>query len=188
MGVLGFGYTESTEIFRYLKPYGGMEKKMSGNDNFELDFSEEQKRQKKMMLRNIVCFAVIIVIATVFFNVGKSGSDISWSEDSVSITDKDGETVTLQYKDINRAQLLDTWDMGENVSGDETKSYTSGVRQNDDVGQFTTCINRNVDKFIVLYTDSDIWVLNYESEDVTEDIYDSMLETFSTKGYTVSTQ
>ncbi|MGM9521291.1 MAG: PH domain-containing protein [Oscillospiraceae bacterium] len=141
---------------------------------------------KRELYRNLIVMLVIVVAATVFLNLDKSGGKIIWGESGLSLEEKNGNSVTVSYDDIISAEVTELDDYGEPVNGESTKNYKTGMWNNDRWGDYYLMVTCSTKKVIVLTAkDGAAYVINYETEDVTVDIYNSMLEIFAEGGYDI---
>jgi hypothetical protein len=107
---------------------------------------------------------------------------VTIGEDSLGIQSYKGQEISVSYKDLTKVELNDTYDFGEVVDGTDTTRGTGGLWRNDTYGEYYLFINKKVDDYIILTTDTKIIVFNYESTNVTDSIYSNFIDLMKEKG------
>ncbi|NBJ92867.1 hypothetical protein [Parablautia muri] len=144
-------------------------------------------RQKNPFIqyRNNSIFMCVIILAVFFFFSRNRTNETVYvlsEEDAVSITGCTGEKITVNYQDLVSVELLDAIDFGEVVDGTDTNQGAAGLWKNERWGEYHLFILHKAKKYIVLTTQEDVVVFNYESTDVTRNLYNALNELMVRKG------
>ncbi|MCC8137062.1 MAG: hypothetical protein LIO76_03200 [Clostridiales bacterium] len=139
------------------------------------DFTE--KHQGLVNMLKILVGVIVIVIIVNALGIFKSAAVTVKIEDEVfTITYEDETVVQFSKEEIQSAELVTTFTMGDAVESISEKKYTVGTWENEDWGQYTLCIRQSVESYIVLTTtDGAVCVFNYESADSTEAMCSALL-------------
>ncbi|MCD7761682.1 MAG: hypothetical protein LUI14_00515 [Lachnospiraceae bacterium] len=139
------------------------------------DFTE--KHQGLVNMLKLLVGVIVIVAIVNALGIFKSATVAVEIEDEVfTITYEDETVIQFSKDDIQSAELVTTFTMGEAVETLSEKKYTVGTWENEDWGQYALCIKQSVERYIVLTTtDGAVCVFNYESVDTTESMCSTLL-------------
>ncbi|MCD7716439.1 MAG: hypothetical protein LUI39_08310 [Lachnospiraceae bacterium] len=139
------------------------------------DFME--KHQGLMNMLKLLVGVIVIVAIVNALGIFKSATVAVEIEDEVfTITYEDETVIQFSKDDIQSAELVTAFTMGEAVETLSGEKYTVGTWENEDWGQYTLCIKQSVERYIVLTTtDGAVCVFNYESADTTESMCSALL-------------
>lgn len=140
-----------------------------------VDFTE--KHQSLVNMLKLLVGVIVIVAIVSALGIFKSAAVAVEIENEVfTITYEEETVVQFSKDDIQSAELVTTFTMGEAVEALSEKTYTVGTWENEDWGQYTLCIKQSVECYIVLTTaDGAVCVFNYESADTTESMCSALL-------------
>ncbi len=140
-----------------------------------MDFLEEHQG-----VANALKYLVgVVVIVGVLAALGLSRSaavTVKIEDDVFSIYYKEETVVQFSKDEIRSAEIVSTFAMGDALEVISEDKYEVGTWENDDWGQYTLCIKKSVDSYIVVTTDDAVYVFNYESEASTESMCTALLE------------
>lgn len=120
-------------------------------------------------LKNLVWLIVIIAAFTIF-SMARGGTSVylDFGEEQLNVTAPENYTYTVDYDDIANMELIEEFDPGTMISGDETRKYRWGTWKNDTWGEYTLCASKKIDNALVIsLSNGETLVINYESEDTT---------------------
>ncbi|MCC8105580.1 MAG: hypothetical protein LIO99_06175 [Clostridiales bacterium] len=139
------------------------------------DFAE--KHQGLMNMLKILVGVIVIVAIVNALGIFESTTMAVEIEDEIfTITYQDEIVIQFSKDDIQSAELVTTFTMGDAVESISEKKYIVGTWENEDWGQYTLCIKQSVESYIVLITtDGAVCVFNYESVDSTEAMCSALL-------------
>jgi hypothetical protein len=119
----------------------------------------------------ILVIAVLAMIMQPHRTVSTEGFD-----GRVEIQSRSGYTLDIVYDQVEKIELRENLDYGRIVDGTDEKKEKSGLWENEEFGEYHLCVNEKVDSCIVLWTSSDVLVVNYESDKSTESLYEAILK------------
>ena len=109
------------------------------------------------------------------------GISVVVKDDHLSLSHSSGGPFEVNYKDILSVTETRDLALGQYVSGIATKAYKFGVWENNEFGKYHLCIYANIERYIVVKTSTEVFVLNFESEDATDSFYMAFLELLQTR-------
>ena len=124
----------------------------------------------------MIVFAGLAVILTRLGSVELQSSDFNWNDQALTVREPRGETWTLSYTDILSMELRTIAEYGSCVHGMDTDSTCYGIWCNEEFGDYRLYVQKDVPLCIVITAGEGISVLNLESEDVTRQLYDQILQ------------
>ena len=86
------------------------------------------------------------------------------------------ENIQIPYSAIEKVTLEEVTDTGTLIKGDTTKDYQFGVWENSRWGRYVLCIYRTSRKCMVIETADMRYVVNGDTDQASEAMYDQFLE------------
>lgn len=152
-----------------------------------ITYQEEFKRAKESQKRWMITFALIMVLVLLFpaFSLfDDAGSNaFRWSEDGLSITYPDGTTISVPYDTVNDISFSEGIRYGEAVTGGTEKQYRYGTWNNEEFGDYQLFTHVDFHHCIIFDTDNGFVVINFESNDTTAALYESVRQVLIENGY-----
>ncbi len=142
----------------------------------------EYKQSLSPLMRTLLqtgeLVVIVVVVLTLFSTfAGASSATLTLQDDSLILSSGDDLSVEAAYGDIQSVTLEEAPDsFGTCVDGKEGRSYAYGVWQSDTWGEYILAAKTNLTQVIVIRTEEQTVVFNYESDDVTAQLYDYFLE------------
>ncbi|MCC8065198.1 MAG: hypothetical protein LIO70_08960 [Clostridiales bacterium] len=142
----------------------------------------EYKQSLSPLMRTLLqtgeLVVVVVVVLTLFSAfTGTSSATLNLQDDGISISASDDLTVEVAYADIQSITLEELPDsFGTCVDGKEGRNYSYGVWQSDTWGDYILAAKTSLTQVIVIETEEQTVVFNYESDDVTAQLYEHFLE------------
>lgn len=136
----------------------------------------ELRRRKAKYTNLLIILAIMIVISVLSLIHSENTVVFDWSETQVQITDPDGISYTIVYSDVVSLELMERPNYGTCITGKETSSWLYGNWENDVWGSYTLCASTGSNLCIVACTADEIFVLSYESDNITSALYESLAE------------
>lgn len=97
-------------------------------------------------------------------------------EGRILVIGRSGYELPVTYEEVTAIEYLKEMDYGNLIDGVDDGKEKSGRWENDELGQYLLCVNAKVKPCIVLRTNEQTLVINYESEQSTRALYDALLE------------
>ena len=127
---------------------------------------------------------VILVLAMVLFYIfsgGSVGISLDFGEDALVLSASDYDWL-IPYAQIESLELTDLPELGSVVDGSEKHILCCGIWENEAFGEYTLCADPRIESCIVIRMRSgDIYVLNYENGDSTEQLHKMFSELLLSK-------
>lgn len=118
---------------------------------------------------------VVIIALSFILKPGRSTSCVA-QDGSLLVTGKSGYSLTIVYGDLTSVELCQDFNYGERIDGVDDKSEKSGAWQSDALGTYQLCVNPKVRPVILLRTADSVMVINFESKDSTQALYEAILK------------
>ncbi len=133
--------------------------------------------------KNLWWILAILAVAMIF-DLSRGGAAVNpaFGDEALTLTAGDF-SLTVAYADIRSAALAESPDYGESAGGGTKNGLSTGAWHNGLWGDYTLCANEQIDACIALTTVSGVVVFNAENLKTTEQIYGSLPEFFSGKGF-----
>ena len=137
-----------------------------------------QNTKKTRLLFWFVLLAAIILFSLIY---KPKKITLAVEENFLSCSYTSSEPLKIHFSDILSINLQKDLEIGEYISGIQTKDHHFGVWKNDQFGEYKLCIEMDVHLFLVIFTPEDKYVINFESEDSTESFYKAFMELLEKK-------
>ena len=140
----------------------------------------ELKRSKAKSRFDIIFLAILIIGVLLYREISadkESATEIG--RDSIKITAADGVKHEIPFDEVESAELFDdfsTFDVGELVSGGETRKAISAIYRNEELGEYALFVTPKYRKYIVVKVPEETVVFNYGSKEDTEALYNLISE------------
>ncbi|MCD7883815.1 MAG: hypothetical protein LUI87_08970 [Lachnospiraceae bacterium] len=124
-------------------------------------------------------FVVVVVLVAVFYALGifrSAAVKIEIEDEEFSVYYKDEIIIQFAKDEIQSAELVYSFTEGKASEVITEEKYTVGTWENDEWGLYTICVIQSVKSYIVVTTDEEVFVFNYESADSTESMCEALLE------------
>ena len=139
------------------------------------NISAEELQRRKRKYTNMLVILFLMIAASLFsLFYAEQFVDFEWNQESVQVTDPDGNRFTIVYDAVTGLELTEHPDYGYCHSGGKRSGWIYGSWENDAWGRYTLCASSNTGLCIVLHAGGETFVLSYESDDVTAALFDSI--------------
>lgn len=141
---------------------------------------KELKRSKAKSRLDIIFLAILIIGVLLYREISadkESATEIG--RDSIKITAADGVKHVISFDEVETAELFDdfsAFNMGELVSGGETRKAISAIYRNAELGEYALFVTPKYQKYIVVEVPEETIVFNYRSKEDTEALYNLIRE------------
>lgn len=136
-------------------------------------------KQKNLALAVLILALVLFYI----FSGGSVGISLDFGEEALTLSASDHDW-HLPYDQIESLELVDLPKLGTVIDGSEARALCCGIWENDIWGEYTLCADPGIDCCIVVTMKTgDIYVLNYENSDSTEQLHNMFLNLLNSKDY-----
>ena len=138
---------------------------------------QEKEKIRNSRKRNAVIVAVIFIGLTLYQIYSQDSSNVRLSFDKGKFTIRyQQENIQIPYSAIEKVTLEEVTDIGTLIKGDTTKDYQFGVWENSRWGRYVLCIYRTSRKCMVIETADMRYVVNGDTDQASEAMYDQFLE------------
>ena len=143
--------------------------------------NEDSKNRRKSQLIFIACIVILIVV---YLLITRNNTYMRYSfseDDSVFQITYEGnessvEPVVIEIGQIISVQLVQDMDVGEYVSGEDTKNVAFGIWESSELGEYFRCGEKEIDDYILVTSEDGIVAFNNESNETTAALYESFRE------------
>ena len=129
---------------------------------------------------------ILLILAVMLFYIfsgGSIGTSLDFGEESLSLSASDYDWV-IPYAQIQSLESAELPDVGTRVDGIEKRTLCCGTWKNESWNEYILCINPKLDSCIIVTMNSgDVYVLNYENSDSTDQLYNMFTDLLHSKGY-----
>ena len=135
----------------------------------------------------IMFFLSVLIIALFFFLRGDNSIVLELQENNaITLDGPQGTFVSIPYEDIQSITLLESFDRGECIDGGIKYKNAFGTWCCETYGEYTLMARTKVDDHIAITdTDGHTLVFNYESNEVTKNLYELILSLLAQQGISV---
>ncbi|MCD7863644.1 MAG: hypothetical protein LUG61_09125 [Lachnospiraceae bacterium] len=134
---------------------------------------------QKTLLQFLMLIAFILLVSAVtrYIDYGGVGGNITFSEAGVQLEIPDGTVYDFAYSDILDISL-ETMpdDLGTCINGDQARALYCGIWENETWGTCILYLDPTLSSVIVMEIPDQTIVINYESDDTTEGLYQAILD------------
>jgi hypothetical protein len=142
------------------------------NLSMDSQISKKDFNRKRKIALLITLGILLIVTLYSYFNV-KNDFSLAANKDSVTLTAPSGtSSIKVFYKDIQSIEIVEDFEPGTCISGEETSKYAYGTWKNDLLGEYTLMITKEITHCVIVKTMSQTIVFNYEKNKTTDDLAD----------------
>lgn len=149
---------------------------MVNNIPYQEEVKKAKEYQKRWMLTCLVIILAVVMVPSLSLFRDASQNAMAWSSDKLTVTNPDGTTTELPFDTVTSVTLLEGIAPGQRVSGGIEDRCRYGVWETEAFGQCQFLTNITVDRCILIETENIPWVINFESEENTQALYESVLE------------
>lgn len=119
----------------------------------------------------------IIIGIFLFFSFRKTENmTVIVKDESIFLSHSSGETVEIQLTDIQSVNESSSLNIGQYVSGIDSRRFKFGVWSNSEWGEYHLCVYSEVMRTIIIETRNGFCVMNFESEETTDSFYNAFTE------------
>lgn len=119
---------------------------------------------------------VVIIFLCSSFMGRKNTVSVEIEDEGMVVWSASGYSCGVVWDEVQNVEVRDAFELGEMVSGTDEEKEKSGVWENREFGQYQLCIDAEISRFIILSTDEEVVVMNYESGDSTDSFYEAIKE------------
>ena len=144
--------------------------------NLEKTIDNEFERSKKDTYFSLLLLLVIVVAYTLWQSRNSQPLKLEWTENTLQITEPEGQIYQLDLRDVTALSLRGSWDYGIVVQGGENRSCRYGLWENPELGTYRLYMWKASSSVILLEIPDETVAISYETEEFTKDLYDMLLE------------
>ncbi len=138
---------------------------------------EKKELFKKNKVSLIITAVLLVAIAALLIF-----SKVTVTTDMQAVTIKSAlERLVIDYDDMVKVEKVDSIKIGSRVMGADLIKIYSGTFKNDEYGRYKLYIYKDVKDYIVIEHEGGFVVFNQNSQDLTDQLYNAILENFSNR-------
>lgn len=145
---------------------------------------------KKNNRTSLIIFLLIFVGFTVYSMLsGSNSSNVEFGDNFLRLSAPSEENpfeCTIYYDDIESVRTIfkdEKYDLGEMVSGTETKKLNYGTWKNAEFGEYTLYASPKFNTYTVINTTKGVVVMNIEGAETTENFTSALAKLLYEEGY-----
>lgn len=149
----------------------------------------DRSRNRDTMSRrtkvDLICFAVIILVATAFFMTNDATDKLGWDDQQLTLSLSETTVYTIAYDEITDVMLVENVDFGTCLSGENGRRQICGVWKNDLMGEYVLCAYPNASPIIQISTNEEDYWIALDNSDTTIAFYEAFVIMLTDAGYDV---
>ena len=103
-----------------------------------------------------------------------TGTHFSFSYTGIVLTSSQGESVSVDYTEMEEILLLENPDYGTPVSGGTENGVREGIWKSDTLGEYTASAEERIAAAVFLRTEDRAYLFNCEAQETTAVIYETI--------------
>lgn len=143
-----------------------------------ISYEEEMKRAKQSQRQGIILCVIIIIGVILLPNLSLFQSEadnaLRFDAKGFTLSLPGDEALSIFYSQIVRISLVESPDYGSCISGSTENGCRYGTWESDSYGKYLLCINQDFSTAILIQTDTQVLLFNFESPDTTRQLYESI--------------
>lgn len=128
--------------------------------------------------KNTLLIILILIGASVWYYFkGSNTTSIVIGEDGVTLSGPESEASFVPFDEVQGLEYLDAVpELGEKISGQESRSAVCGVYKNQQWGEYKVYLDAKVGSCILIRCDSGVILFSFESDATTKEFCRSFTE------------
>ena len=119
-------------------------------------------------VRNVLFIFLVFAVFTALYTTGiVSGVSVDTSPEGFTLYGPNKTTAFFAFSDVREMRYVEDPDYGAAVNGGTKSRCLYGTWENEDWGRYQAFVQTKIPACIVVFTDDQVIVFNYESKDVT---------------------
>ena len=120
-------------------------------------------------LKNFLWLVLILVVfGVVTFFRGSSSMYLDFDNDAITVSAPEGFVYGIPLENISDIELIEEFDAGTMITGNQNRKFIWGTWENDALGQYTLCVSKKIDNVILAKeANGNVLAFNYESNETT---------------------
>lgn len=143
-----------------------------------ISYEEELERAKQSQRRGIILCVVIIIGVILLPNLSlfqsEADSALRFEADGFTLSLPGEEPLAVPYSRISHIALIESPDYGACVSGSTENGCRYGTWESDSYGKYLLCVNQDFSTAILVQTDTQTLLFNFESAATTRQLFESI--------------
>ena len=137
---------------------------------------EEKYEPKRIMRQNILYVVVLVAIVTaISLWRGTASAKVSPTKDGLTLSGHNG-AVTLLYADMTDIQFFEAPDYGSPMNGATLRNWRYGTWESEELGTYDAYCSEKISSCILFITPDGRYAFNFENDENTKSLYDSIIE------------
>lgn len=144
-----------------------------------MKFSSQTPRQQRMLTAITVILVMIAgVVSSQFRSDGEDPGYLSFhNEGYLTIRDANGTSADVYYTDMEDVAFFEEADFGTADGGVVAEEvYRLGRWNSPQLGSYLSCTRTDIPACVRILTDQDVYVINLESRETTQELYNAILK------------
>lgn len=153
---------------------------MNNKKNTPDTYRQDVQNARAKKYRNMFITLLILFFFSLYHLMsGSDNVDFQWSSTQLTVKMPDDNTFVLNFSEVDSIDLTEFNHYGTCISGGQSRQHAYGVWTNDIFGEYFLCVSTIPSNCIILHTSNSTYIINYESDETTLQLYQSLLELIS---------
>ncbi|MCD8074799.1 MAG: hypothetical protein LUF27_07155 [Lachnospiraceae bacterium] len=126
-------------------------------------------------LKGLAAVVVLIGILSALGIFKRAAVGIHIEEEVFTVSYEEEIVIQFGKEELRSAEIVTSFDMGDAINTVSEDKYIVGTWENDVWGQYTLCVKKSLECYLVVTTETEVFVFNYESKDTTESMCSALL-------------
>lgn len=137
---------------------------------------KDPKTQRTLTMVTVLLVILAGTLSSYFRNGGEAEEYLSFhNEGYLTIKDEAGNAEDVSYTDITFIQYVQSPDYGEPDGGSTVDDVRLGIWRSEQFGSYLNCTRTDLEACIFLRTGDEAYVINCQSDDTTQALYEAIL-------------
>lgn len=119
---------------------------------------------------------LIFILIVYFFRTRWASLEIDITDDKATLSYSDEENIEIPLDEVRNIDLLDMFDEWQVVEGINSKDMCFGIFENSEMGKYYAAFNPKIPLIIVFWTEDGNYIVNYEDESATRNLYQAFCD------------
>ncbi|MCD8337535.1 MAG: hypothetical protein LUD18_09715 [Lachnospiraceae bacterium] len=125
--------------------------------------------------KGLVGVVVIVGILAALGIFKTAAMSVEIEDEVFTVSYEDEIVIQFGKEELRSAEIVTSFDMGNTINAVSEDKYIVGTWENDAWGQYMLCVKNALKCYLVVTTETDVFVFNYESKDTTESMCSALL-------------
>ena len=133
------------------------------------------KNSKGKWNASIIPILILIILICYLFFSKSDSITMNGTDEGLLVKYGTEQSFVIKYSEISSVTIRNTIDVGQCISGVDKQGIHYGTYKNSEMGLYQAAFTENIPQYIVIKSDSQNYILNFENADSTKSLYEALL-------------